>query len=196
MVARVARQTYPKRRLSMVLEDSRLFKGPLGNADFRQSRFSQETAEKRRNPQEAADWRSSPWVRPLKRGPTKESGARFEARFFTPDIPQSEIVATNFYDWAKSWAKSWAKKLGEISDEIFWTFSRFIRRAERPTKISPQIPPSLSLHVLSRLLGLKSQNFISASFWGLGCPTNLGCVPWCETGFAWCESWEAAGLGN
>ena len=29
-----------------------------------------------------------------------------------PDIPQSEIVATNFYDWAKFWAKNWAK---------FWT---------------------------------------------------------------------------
>ena len=37
----------------------------------------------------------------------------------------------------------------------------------------PQIPPTLSLHVLSWLLGLKSQNFISASFWGLGCPTTL-----------------------
>ena len=87
----------------------------------------------------------------------------------TPDIPQSEIVATNFYDRAKFWAKNWAKNWAK-----FWTkFSCFIRCAERPTKISPQIPPNLSLHVLSRLLGLKSQNFISASFWGLGCPRSL-----------------------
>ena len=55
--------------------------------------------------------------------------------------------------------------------EIFWAFSCFICCAERPTKTSPQIPPSLSLNVLSRLLWLKSQNFISASFWGGGRPT-------------------------
>ena len=60
--------------------------------------------------------------------------------------------------------------MGEILDEILRAFSCFICCAERPTKISPQIPPNLSLHVLSRLLWLKSQNFISASFWGLGRP--------------------------
>ena len=63
------------------------------------------------------------------------------------------------------------EELGEILDEFFWAFSCFMRCAERPTKISPQTPPNLSLHVLSRLLWLKSQNFISASFWGLGRPT-------------------------
>ena len=65
---------------------------------------------------------------------------------------------------------------GEILYETFWVFSCFMCCAERPTKISPQIPPNLSLHVLSRLPRLKCQNFISASFWGLGCPTNP-CVP-------------------
>ena len=60
------------------------------------------------------------------------------------------------------------EELGEILDEIFWAFSCFMCCAERPTEISPKLPPNLSLRVLSRLLWLKSQNFISASFWGLG----------------------------
>ena len=41
---------------------------------------------------------------------------------------------------SRNWAKFWTK------------FSRFIHCTERPTKVSPQIPPNLSLHVLSRLL--------------------------------------------
>ena len=64
------------------------------------------------------------------------------------------------------------EKLGEMLDEIFWVFSCFMCCAERPTKISPQIPPNLSLHVLSGLLWRKFQNFISASFWGLGRPKS------------------------
>ena len=60
--------------------------------------------------------------------------------------------------------------MGRNFDEISWASLCFICCAERPTKMSPQIPPNLLLHVLSRLLWLKSQNFIFASFWGLGPP--------------------------
>ena len=60
------------------------------------------------------------------------------------------------------------EELDEELDEIFSAFSCFMCCAERPT----QIPPNLSLHVLSRFLWLKSQNFISASFWGFGAPNN------------------------
>ena len=84
------------------------------------------------------------------------------------------------------------RKIGRnFGDEIFWifwAFPCFIGYAERPTKLSPQIPPNLSLHVLSRLLWLKSQNFISASLWGLGCPTffeiNLG-ILWSGIDNSW-----------
>ena len=64
------------------------------------------------------------------------------------------------------------RKNGRNFGRIFLAFSCFMCCAERITKISSQIPPNLSLHVLSRLMWLKSQNFISASFWGLGrlCP--------------------------
>ena len=56
----------------MIFADSRLFLETkhLGMQIFAETRcLSQETAENRRNPQKTADWRLSPWVRPLKRGP-------------------------------------------------------------------------------------------------------------------------------
>ena len=33
----------------------------------------------------------------------------------TPDIPRSQIAASNFYDWAKFWAKNWANFLRDIA---------------------------------------------------------------------------------
>ena len=83
--------------------------------------------------------------------PERNCGDKF---FWPGEIPGEEL----------------GEKLGEVLDELFWAFSCLIHCTARPTKISPQIPPNLSLHVLSRLLWLKSQNFISASFWGLRCP--------------------------
>ena len=87
----------------------------------------------------------------------------FPLSVLAPDIPQSEIAAAHSYDQAKFWAKNWEK---------FWTkFSGHFRAScagQKATKISPQISLSLSLHVLSRLLWLKSQNSISASFWAWG----------------------------
>ena len=83
----------------------------------------------------------------------------------TPDVPQSEIAATNFYDRAKFGAKNWAK---------FWTkFSGHFRAScavqNDPPEFLPKFLPiyhSVSCHSS----WLKSQNFISASFWGLGHP--------------------------
>ena len=66
-----------------------------------------------------------------------------------PDIAQSEIAATNFYDrarfWAKNWAKNWAK---------FWTkFSGHFRAScavqNDPQKLLPKFLPvyhSMSCH--------------------------------------------------
>ena len=79
----------------------------------------------------------------------------------TPDFPQSEIAATNFYDSGGSLGE----ELGEELGEIFCAFLCLICCTEWMThKSSPKIPPNLSLHVL----WLKIWNFISASFWGLG----------------------------
>ena len=50
-------QTEPERRFSLIFAASRLF---LENKAFGKRRFSQETAENRRNPQKTADWRLSP----------------------------------------------------------------------------------------------------------------------------------------
>ena len=79
----------------------------------------------------------------------------------TPDIPQSEIAATNFYDGPKFWAKSRAK-----NGVKFWrTFSGHLRAScavqNDPPKCLPKFLP-IYHHVLSRLLWLKSQNYISA----------------------------------
>ena len=41
------------------------------------------------------------------------------SQYVTPDIPQSEIAATIFYDRAKSWAKNWAKFCTNFSGRIF-----------------------------------------------------------------------------
>ena len=77
------------------------------------------------------------------------------------------------FDTPQDSGRSLGEELGEILDEIFWAFSCFICCAEGSTKISPQTPPDLSsLHVLSRLLWLKSRIFISVSFWGMGRPKN------------------------
>ena len=69
-----------------------------------------------------------------------------------------QIFMTRVEVWAKNWAKNWQN------------FRASFAVQKHPTKISPQTPPNLSLHVLSRLLWMKSQNFISASFWGGGGP--------------------------
>ena len=55
----------------------------------------------------------------------------------TPDIPQSEIAATNFYDRATVWAKNWAK---------FWMIISGHFRASRavqkhPSKFLPKFLP-------------------------------------------------------
>ena len=73
--------------------------------------------------------------------------AQFYFIFVTPDIPQSEIVATNFYDRAKFWAKNWAKFWTNISGH----FRASLAAQNDPPKF-PQTPPNLSLHVLSQLL--------------------------------------------
>ena len=59
----------------------------------------------------------------------------------TPDIPQSEIAATNFFDRAKSWAKNWAKNWAK-----FWTkFSGHFRASftvqNDPPKFLPKLLP-------------------------------------------------------
>ena len=54
--------------------------------------------------------------------------------------PQSEIAATNFHNLGGS--------LDEELGEMFWPLSCFICCAECPTKVSPQTPPNLLLHVL------------------------------------------------
>ena len=86
-----------------------------------------------------------------------------------PDISQSESAARN--DYASGGSLS--EEFGEMLDEFFWAFSCFMCCGERPAKMSPKIPPNLSLHVSSRPLWLKYQNFISASFWSLECPPSL-----------------------
>ena len=69
------------RRFSLIFAGSRLFpeNKTFENRKFR--RKPQMFAGNRRKPQEPAenrDWRSSPWVRPLKRGPTIESPPTFQ----------------------------------------------------------------------------------------------------------------------
>ena len=55
----------------------------------------------------------------------------------TPDFPQSEIAATNFYDSDGSLGE----ELGEELGEIFCTFSCFIRCTEWPTNLLPKFLP-------------------------------------------------------
>ena len=51
---------------------------------------------------------NDPFVR-HKGGAQRETPYSFvNTQSVTPDISQSEIVATNFYDRAKNWAKNWA----------------------------------------------------------------------------------------
>ena len=70
---------------------------------------------------------------------------RHFAQSLTPDIPQSEIAARNFYDRVRFWAKNWAK---------FWTkFSGHFRAScavqNDPPKVLPKFLPvyhSMSCH--------------------------------------------------
>ena len=63
--------------------------------------------------------------------------------FLTPDIPQSEIAATNFFDRAKSWAKNWAKNWAK-----FWTkFSGHFRASFTVQNDPPKfLPKFLSIY--------------------------------------------------
>ena len=56
----------------------------------------------------------------------KRTAKNSQKQTVTPDFPQSEIAATNFYDSGGSLGK----ELGEELGEIFCTFSRFICCAE------------------------------------------------------------------
>ena len=82
----------------------------------------------------------------------EKNGENVHSALLTPDSPQSEIVATNFYDRAKFWAKNWAK---------FWTrFSGHFRASlaaqNDPPIFSPNssqfITPCLVAEILKFLL--------------------------------------------
>ena len=88
-------------------------------------------------------------------------------QYLMPDIPQSEIAATRFFTRAQVWEKNWAKNRVK-----YWAnISGYFRASFAVQSDPPKFLPKLSLYVLSGVLCLKSQNFISASFWGLGRPT-------------------------
>ena len=60
------------------------------------------------------------------------------------------------------------RKLGKLLDEICGHFRASFAVQNDPAKFSPNPSQSITPCILSRLLWLKSQNFISASFWCLG----------------------------
>ena len=64
----------------------------------------------------------------------------------TPDVPQSEIAATNFVSrqsFGRTIGRKNGEKLGELSLGIFVLYML----CRMTPKISPQIPPNLSLRV-------------------------------------------------
>ena len=70
-----------------------------------------------------------------------DPNAKLKTLNFTPDIPQSEIAATNFYDRAKFWAKNWAKFWAN-----FWTkFSGHFRASCAVQNDPPKFLPKFLL---------------------------------------------------
>ena len=77
--------------------------------------------------------------------------------------------------WGSFLQKFWkySCSLPNVIKADFWEGDedRFMCCEERPTKMSPKIPPNLSVHVL----WLKYQNLISASFCARGAPMYHYC---------------------
>ena len=96
-------------------------------------------------------------------GPTSQS------HDFTPDIPQSEIVATNFYDRAKFWAKNWAKNRAK-----FWTkFSGHFRASFAVQNDPPNLSPNSSQFITPCLVTApvtEISKFHLRELLGLGVP--------------------------
>ena len=87
------------------------------------------------------------FLQPFFGGPWKAYRNLFH--LFTADIPQSEIVATNFYDRAKSWAKNWAKNWAKFWTKFSGHFRASLAVQNDPPKFLPKFLPiyhSMSWH--------------------------------------------------
>ena len=86
-------------------------------------------------------WTVKNWRKPRKIGTKPWKNRHQKSTIFsplvTPDVPQSEVTATNFYDSGGSLGE----ELGEELGEIFWAFSCFICCAEWPTDLLPKFLP-------------------------------------------------------
>ena len=93
------------------------------------------------------------------------------AAFFTPDIPQSEIVATNFYERAKFWAKNWAKNWAKFWMKFSGHFRASLAVQNDSRKFLPKflaIYHSVSWHG-SCDWNLKISSLRASGAWGAQC---------------------------
>ena len=82
-------------------------------------------------------------------GPHKTKRISYPAKEVAPDIPQSGIAATHFFDWAKFWAKNWAKDWAKFWTIISGHFRASLAVQNDPPKFLPELLPiyrSMSCH--------------------------------------------------
>ena len=124
----------------------------------------------------------------------------------TPDIPQSEIAATNFFDRAKFSAKNWAKNGAKFWTKISGHFRASCAVQNDPPKFLPKFLPiyhPMSCHgSCGRHLKISSPRASWA--WGaqtininnLRSVTGTGRGPNCMCGpFSWGKSQEVSEYG-
>ena len=100
-----------------------------------------------------------------------------------PEIPQSEIAATNFFSGRET-----GRKIGRNFRRNFDGVFVLCTVCRITQKNCPQFPCNLSLRVLQ----MKCQNFISVSFWGWRVSTIV--APRCRTEIVSTDTVRARGI--
>ena len=96
-------------------------------------------------------------------------GLRVLVLNFTPDIPQSEIAARNFYDRAKFGAKNWAKNWAK-----FW--ANFLGHFRASCAVLPKFPSQFITPCLVTALVVEISKFHLRELLGLGAPNQLSTI--------------------